>query len=503
MVDGRRRRLRLRRACGPSRRGCRLPTSGTRRSRSGASTRPARWRRPRSRRPGRAPRPGRAGGRGGLGGQGREQILDRGPASADSGGPGRGRRCRGPGRWRPGPRPCRPGRPGVAARRSRVPPRLACRPAGSATNRRAARQLLAVGGSEARNRSVIRTHPMSSDVHRPGPPSGPGPTTSSVEPPPMSTTSHGPPAGSSSAVAPANDRRPSSSPASSSGRTPTTASAAAEEVLPVGGVARRRGGGHPHPAAPRSWSMTARYSRRTATVRSIAAGASRRCPVDPWPSRVIRMQPLERSGRSGPATSSRVELVPQSMAADGRRLGSTVDGRGGAPPSARPGRRRRPGTRRSGRGGTSRPCRVPPTPPDGRGPVQPAGSRRRAPRRSAAWAAASSAGSTAASAARTPPGGLQAVHGQPARPADQPVAGRHGRAVVEQRGVADHHGVAAGVADHHREVAPGRPPEQLGHPMPVVAVGPGVRPGPLRTGPRRPAVRWRMPDRADRRIAAR
>ena len=76
--------------------------------------------------------------------------------------------------------------------------------------------------------------------------------------------------------------------------------------------------------------------------------------------------------------------------------------------------------------------RVPPTPPDGRGPVQSGGivgvAFRRVVRRGPPPARPES---TAASAARTPPCGFQPVHGGPFGPADQPVAGRHGRAVVE------------------------------------------------------------------------
>ena len=104
----------------------------------------------------------------------------------------------------------------------------------------------------------------------------------------MSTTRNGPSAGSSSAVAPRNDRRASSSPPSSSGRTPTTASAASKNSSRLDAsraadvaVIRTR-------STPRR-SRTARYSVRTATVRSMASGASRPVASTPWPRRVMRM----------------------------------------------------------------------------------------------------------------------------------------------------------------------------------------------------------------------
>ena len=130
----------------------------------------------------------------------------------------------------------------------------------------------------------------------------------------MSTTRKGPSAGSSSAVAPRNDSRASSSPPSSSGRTPTTASAAVEEVVAVGGVAGGRRGRHPHPARRRGGRGPGRYSVRTATVRSMASGASRPVASTPWPRRVMRMS-RSRVAPSASATSRRVELVPQSIAA--------------------------------------------------------------------------------------------------------------------------------------------------------------------------------------------
>jgi hypothetical protein len=50
-----------------------------------------------------------------------------------------------------------------------------------------------------------------------------------------------------------------------------------------------------------------------------------------------------------------------------------------------------------------------------------------------------------------PTGGLQAVHSQPGLPAHQPIAGRHGCAVVEHRSVPNYDGAALVIAQHDLE----------------------------------------------------
>ena len=206
----------------------------------------------------------------------------------------------------------------------------------------------------------------------------------------------------------------------------------------------------------------------------MASGSSRPVRVDALAQPGDRASAARRvpPSPSGPAsaTSRRIELVPQSMAATRSRHRSAPDvgdrrspvaARAGRRPSGRPGRRRRPGTRRSGRAGTSRPAGCRPTPPDGRGPVVVGGQRpRRARRRSAR-------GRRRARRGRPRPRPAARRRSDSSRPTadrtlgiDQPVAGRHGRAVVEERLVADHHRGAVVVAHDDLEVALGRPAEQ-------------------------------------------
>ena len=133
-------------------------------------------------------------------------------------------------------------------------------------------------------------------------------------------------------------------------------------------------------STPPSSSIACRYSRSAASVRSIASGARRRGRVD------ALAEPGDassggRAARAGTArgssispTSRRVELVPMSIAASlmpaapRDRVEALVD-----PAPDRIGARRR-GTRRSARGGTSRPDGSRPRRRTARGPVQPAGS---------------------------------------------------------------------------------------------------------------------------------
>ena len=98
-------------------------------------------------------------------------------------------------------------------------------------------QLVAVGGSVARWRSVWRTTPAWVETWKLT--SSPLPTTSSVEPPPTSMTSVGVASPAArSLVAPRKVSRASSSPAMTRASSPSPCSrTACEEVLAVGGVA--------------------------------------------------------------------------------------------------------------------------------------------------------------------------------------------------------------------------------------------------------------------------
>ena len=104
--------------------------------------------------------------------------------------------------------------------------------------------------------------------------------------------------------------------------------------------------------------------------------------------------------------------------------------------------------------------RVPPTPPEGRGPVQPGVTRgvafggiRRVRSRNCHRRDLGLGPAHAAVA-------LEAGDGAGRRDADEPVAGRHRRAVVEQGRVPDHHGLALVVAHDDLELATRPAPEQ-------------------------------------------
>ena len=182
----------------------------------------------------------------------------------------------------------------------------------------------AVGGSPCRCRSVSRTQPMSTERAARTP--SPSPSTNSVEPPPMSTTRNGgraaarraPRGASSEAVAPRKDSSASSRPVTTSGacpRVPRTMSSksprlAASRVALVADHAHRR---------------RAELARRRRRTRRARAGCARSPPgpAGRWrrrPGRAGR-PPSAAAGRCArrrpatSATSSRMELVPQSMAA--------------------------------------------------------------------------------------------------------------------------------------------------------------------------------------------
>ena len=143
--------------------------------------------------------------------------------------------------------------------------------------------------------------------------------------------------------------RPPRRPVITSGACPRVADDHVLEVLPVGRVPGRAGG---RPCAPRSPRGPA-LRRRTRRARR---GCARRppAPADRWrrrPAPAAR-PPCAGAGRCAApaagtsATSRRMELVPQSMAATRVTRRSPRAGRRGRPPTTPPSRRRR--GRRSG-----------------------------------------------------------------------------------------------------------------------------------------------------------
>ena len=290
------------------------------------------------------------------------------------------------------------------------------------------------------------------------------------------------------------------------GRSPVTAAGRRQEVVAVARVPGRRGGDQPRPGPTPSAVHRPRGTRvSTARHRSIGLGASAPVASTPWPSRVIRIR-RSRGRRSASATSSRVELVPQSMAATappvvpchpcyhgrrGRRRPRGVDVHGCSPiwravhsPTGSS-----PPVSHQARWAWRHltPRRVPPTPPDGAGPVVRRRSRRPARRRSAAWASAIRPRSTSASACAHPAGRLEPAHRLPEIGSHEPVAGGHGRAVVEERGVGDDRRGAVVRPHHHLEGARRRPTEQLGDRPRSVGVGVSVDPRACGAGQTRPA----------------
>ena len=190
-----------------------------------------------------------------------------------------------------------------------------------------------------------------------------------------------------------------------------------------------------------SSSMTPRYSRSTASVRSIASGCSVRSRSTPWPRRVIcvrRSTVTSLASRPRPstsATSRRVELVPMSIAAT-RVIA-------GAPrPNGPPDRRRPRGGTRGARAGTSRRGRCRRRPRSAAGRRDRARARRRVRGRSARAPRRASSGVDRGFRGAHAAGRLEPRDPQRQVGVDEPVARRHRRAVVEQRRVADHDRVA-------------------------------------------------------------
>ena len=227
-------------------------------------------------------------------------------------------------------------------------------------------------------------------------------------------------------------------------------------------------------ATPRSVHHPRGTRPRTATHRSMASGARRPVASTPSPSRVIRIS-RSRGRPSASATSSRVELVPQSMAAIARprvpcgpcyhdaaratiaRSRGPTSGRVEADPAGRPLPHRvvGPGQPPGQVGvealdplaGPAHPARGPGAGLVGGRSGRPARPRtRRGPRRSGRRA-------PSASAARTPPVDSSRLTASRRSGSHQPVAGGHRRAVVEERGVGDDRRRPVGGPHHHLEGA--------------------------------------------------
>ena len=162
---------------------------------------------------------------------------------------------------------------------------------------------------------MTRTQPNWRDTTWSSGSDGPTPVTSSVDPPPISSTRNGPSSGSSSATAPARESRPSSVPSRTSALRPVIRSAGSRKSIPFD-ASRTAEVATSRPRTTPDRSITSRYSDKTAVVRSMASAESLPEASTPSPRRVMRI--TRSSGwASAAATSSRVELVPQSMAATG------------------------------------------------------------------------------------------------------------------------------------------------------------------------------------------
>ena len=155
----------------------------------------------------------------------------------------------------------------------------------------------------------------------------PYPVTSSVEPPPMSRIRKGPVVGIEVGTAPAIDSLASRFLPGSSGSRRSISPAASEELVAVGGV---RGPPRWRPAG--SWTTPAGPSPPGTPAarrgqRSMASPDSFPVASTPSPSLVIRIK-RSRGRPSGVDDDSRVELVPQSMAATGPTacIGPCYDG---------------------------------------------------------------------------------------------------------------------------------------------------------------------------------
>ena len=190
------------------------------------------------------------------------------------------------------------------------------RPAPPARPQAAAASSPAVGGSWPRWRSVKRTQPMSSETA-----SAPAVAADHQLGRAAPDVDHhvvAADAGGRSAVAPAKASRPSSSPERSSAGTPRTPGRRLEELGPVDGVAHRRGGGHPGRAdaeAVHHRAVLGQDGERPGHRLGVELAGGVHPLAQPGDAHAggSRVRP------SAPATSSRVELVPQSTAATGPR----------------------------------------------------------------------------------------------------------------------------------------------------------------------------------------
>ena len=241
--------------------------------------------------------------------------------------------------WRP-PRPAARGRRRRGGRARSTPP-------GSAPR--------ASAGRCARNCSVSRTQPMSTEI-RPSGCVGPDDelrrAAADVEDEVRRR------ARSSPAVAPLNSKRASSSPEISSGRTPITASAASKNSSRL--------------AASRDALVAVMRTRSTpsSSMRGPVLAEHRHGALDrvgmqlrgwratPWPRRVMRVRRSTVCERRGRVRRGRRRAAASSWCRCRRpRLASRpLLRRAGPPPSGRRDRHRRRGGRRSARAGTSRRC---------------------------------------------------------------------------------------------------------------------------------------------------
>ena len=428
------------------RRGCRPRRPAPRRSRTPAGSRRARWRRRRSRRPGPARGPGlwrRC--VGGLDRERAEDVLRRGLGQHGSGGSARGRTRAGPARSAATVVTV-PASPTSVARVARHPGSSRATSARwSRTTDTACDSSSGAGGSECEE---LLGDPHAPDVDRD---QSLGLARAEHELG-RSTADVDDEVGAGASRARRSRRgttaRASSSPESSSGSTPSASRRGTEEVVAVRRRRAPRSSRWPARAVTPSSSIAPRYSRSTATVRSIASGCEPAGRVDPLAEArdahppVERCRPCRRAGRAVDVGDEQPD-----------RVGPDVD-RGDAPAHAGspPDRCRDPRADRVVAAGEpvrvvgvqalhARPgCRPRhPTAADRRGRP---GSRRRARRRRRRGRPRERVGVDLGLGRPHAAGGLEPGDAAVELGVDEPVAGRHRRAVAGERRVADDHGCA-------------------------------------------------------------
>ena len=237
-----------------------------------------------------------------------------------------------PGGWRPGrrrqpqrdaprpwsPMPARPTRVRACRARRRPPRPRRARRSMSAVPRPTSS---AVGGSPCRCRSVSRTQPMSTERAASTPRRCRRARTRSSR---RRCRRRGTAAGRRrpprrSPVAPAKDSSASSSPVTTSGSTPSASRTPATNSSRLARVAGRGGRDDPHPLGAERRGTARRTRRARRSVRSSASGGEPAGAVDalPEPHDLHPASDVGEPRRRRPtsATSSRIELVPQSIAA--------------------------------------------------------------------------------------------------------------------------------------------------------------------------------------------